>query len=126
MEILTVIAQIFINYNIITINTLESVFISIISLLFILSLTLFYLHGFELSDVKLFKYIQMLTFICIPLLIIIMQKHISINIINSVKDSANDIHLHGHVSFDKEAGKAIGQGINTIGSEIGLVQLWLV
>jgi len=43
--------------------------------------------------------------------------------INYVKDS-NDVHLHGHVSIDKETGKAIGQGmsqgLNTIGSQLGL------
>lgn len=31
-----------------------------------------------------------------------------------------DINLHGHVSVNKEAGKAIGQGLQTIGSQIGL------
>lgn len=36
-----------------------------------------------------------------------------------IKDS-KDINLHGHVSLDKEAGKAIGQGLSTIGSQIGL------
>ena len=62
--ILTVIDKVFINYNIIIINTLYYIFIYIISLLFILSITLFYLDGFELSDVKLFKYIQILTSFC--------------------------------------------------------------
>jgi hypothetical protein len=31
-----------------------------------------------------------------------------------------DVNLHGHVKVDKEAGKAIGQGLQTIGSQIGL------
>lgn len=31
-----------------------------------------------------------------------------------------DVNLHGHVSIDKDAGKAIGQGLQTIGSQIGL------
>jgi hypothetical protein len=31
-----------------------------------------------------------------------------------------DINLHGHVSVNTEAGKAIGQGLQTIGSQIGL------
>jgi hypothetical protein len=35
------------------------------------------------------------------------------------KDST-DINLHGHVTADKEAGKAIGQGLQTIGSQLGL------
>jgi hypothetical protein len=33
------------------------------------------------------------------------------------KDSVN---LHGHMNLDKEAGKAIGNGLNTIGSNLGL------
>lgn len=32
----------------------------------------------------------------------------------------DDINLHGHVTLDKQAGKAVGQGLNTIGSQIGL------
>jgi|SRR5882757_2547307 len=39
-----------------------------------------------------------------------------------INDKNNDINLHGHVSIDKEAGKAIGQGIyqgiNSIGNVI--------
>jgi hypothetical protein len=31
-----------------------------------------------------------------------------------------DINLHGHVSVNAEAGKAIGQGLQNIGSQIGL------
>jgi hypothetical protein len=31
-----------------------------------------------------------------------------------------DVNLHGHVSIEKDAGKAIGQGLQTIGSQIGL------
>ena len=44
---------------------------------------------------------------------------IFIDIVCCVKED-NDINLHGHVSLDKEAGKAIAQGMNTIGSNIGL------
>jgi hypothetical protein len=32
----------------------------------------------------------------------------------------NDINLHGHIKVDKEAGRAIGQGLQVIGSNIGL------
>jgi hypothetical protein len=38
---------------------------------------------------------------------------------NCVKDN-NDIHLHGHVSVNKDTGKFIGQGMYNIGSNIGL------
>lgn len=42
-----------------------------------------------------------------------------IDIVCCVKEN-NDINLHGRVSLDKEAGKAIAQGMNTIGSNLGL------
>lgn len=35
-------------------------------------------------------------------------------------DNNKDVNLHGHVSVNKEAGKAIGQGLQTIGTQIGL------
>ena len=41
------------------------------------------------------------------------------DMVYSIKDK-DSINLHGHVTVDKEAGKAIGQGINTIGSNLGL------
>lgn len=31
-----------------------------------------------------------------------------------------DINLHGHIKIDKEAGKVISQGLQTIGTQIGL------
>ena len=43
----------------------------------------------------------------------------SADIICYVKDINIDVNLHGHVTLDKEAGKAIGQGLSTIGSQIG-------
>jgi len=42
-----------------------------------------------------------------------------IDIVRCIKEN-NDINIHGHVSLDKEAGEAIAQGMNTIGSNIGL------
>jgi hypothetical protein len=35
-------------------------------------------------------------------------------------NSKDSVNLHGHVNLDKEAAKYIGQGINTIGNQIGL------
>ena len=43
-----------------------------------------------------------------------------IDIINYAKYNNIDLHAHSHVSVDMEAGKAIGQGLSTIGSQIGL------
>lgn len=41
-----------------------------------------------------------------------------LDVILHVKDN-NDINLQGHIYINKEAGKAIGQDMNTIGSNIG-------
>lgn len=35
-------------------------------------------------------------------------------------DNGKDINLHGHISVTTEAGKAIGQGLQTIGTQLGL------
>ena len=97
-------------------------FIGYFSFLFTLSLGLFYLDGFKLSGVRLLKLIQILFFIAAPFIVFtITYSHIlSLDIINYVKDSDIDLHAHGHISVDKEAGKAIDQGLNTIGSQWGL------
>lgn len=46
----------------------------------------------------------------------------SIDIISCIKDNDNNINIHGHgqVTVDKDAGKARGKGLTTIGSQIGL------
>ena len=44
---------------------------------------------------------------------------LSVNLIYSIKDG-NEIHLHGHVTLDKETGKTISQSIGNIGNNIGL------
>jgi hypothetical protein len=41
------------------------------------------------------------------------------DIVYYIKNDSN-IDLHGHISIDKEAGKSISNGLNTIGSNIGL------
>ena len=85
------------------------------------SFVLLYIDDFKLSKHRVVKLIQILSFVLIPLYAIYALYNISItiDIVNYVKDS-DDIHLHGHVSIEKEAGKQIGQGLNTLGSQIGL------
>ena len=85
------------------------------------SFVLLYLDDFKLSNNRVIKLIQILSFVLIPLytLYALYNISITIDIINNVKDS-DDIHLHGHVSLEKEAAKHIGQGLNTLGSQIGL------
>ena len=95
----------------------------ICSFLFTISLAMLYLDDFYLSDIKFLKYIQIFSFICIPLFVIYYIYNLPFTFISDfiffVKDN-NDINLHGHVSLDKQGAKAIGQGMHTIGSNIGL------
>lgn len=125
--LLSIITYIFIHYNVIITNTLESILITIICFLFTLSWILFYLDGLEFSNIKLLKYMQIFTFICTPFIIIVLAyNHVSTStdIISYIKDGDNNIHLHGHISVDKETGKAIGQGVgqglSIIGTQLGL------
>ena len=91
--------------------------------MFISSLVLLYLDGFKLWDEKFIKYIQIFSFLCIPLYTRYCIYNLACTLISDIilytKDN-NDINLHGHVSLDKQAGKAIGQSLNTVGSKIGL------
>jgi hypothetical protein len=107
----------------ILVNIIKSPLSFINSFLFTFSLILLYLDDFKLSNIKFIKYIQMFSFVCIPLYIGYYIYNIPyifvLDIITYAKDN-NDINLHGHVNLDKEAGKAISQGMNTIGNNIGL------
>lgn len=91
--------------------------------MFISSLVLLYLDGFKLSDEKFIKYIQIFSFLYIPLYTRYCISNLPCTLISDIilytKDN-NDINLHGHVSLDKEAGKATGQGLNTVACKIGL------
>lgn len=119
---LILLVYIFIQFNV-TVNIFKSPLSFIASFLFTLSIVLLYLDDFKLSSVKFIKYIQIFSLIVIPLYAIhqlynIPHRYI-LDVIFHVKDN-HDIDLHGHISINKEAGKAIGQGMNTIGSNIGL------
>jgi hypothetical protein len=96
--------------------------INIYLILFSLSCIFFYLDNFKFSNVNIIKNIQIFSFISIPFVIILFTYNLilSTDIINYVNDNENNVNLHGNISFDKEAGKAIGQGLNTIGSQLGL------
>jgi hypothetical protein len=108
--------------NILLSNNIYSYYISYLSsFLFFIVFTLFYLDNFKLSSVYSIKCFQIFSIIVLLFTLIIII-HNSINItslIYQVNDN-NDVSIHGHVNFDKEAGRAIGQGLNVIGSQIGL------
>ena len=119
---LVVMLYIFIQSHIID-NILISPLSFVGSFMFTSSLVLLYLHDFKLSDGKFIKYIQIFSLLCIPLYTIYCICNLPYTSISDIilytKDN-NDINLHGHVSLDKQAGKAIGKGLNIVGSNIGL------
>lgn len=98
----------------------NSVITNLFLFLFTISFVLFYLDNFKLSSIHSIRYFQIFSFIGILFIFIlhILDMTNLMNIICYVNDK--DINLHGHISVDKEAGKAIGQGLSTIGSQIGL------
>nr|YP_010164156.1 hypothetical protein K8J96_mgp22 [Metarhizium album]QRK27504.1 hypothetical protein [Metarhizium album] len=102
----------------------NSFFLNIYILTFIVSYLLFYLDDYKLSSITTFKYIQLFIFISSPLILSFytFNKNISIDIIYNIKETSNNIHLHGHgqITLDKETGKAINQGLSTVGTQIGL------
>lgn len=111
------------NYLTIIIDTFNFYLIFINSFLFSLSLTLFYLDDFRLSDMKIIKLIQIFSFVYIPIYFIYnMYNTLNISLYDIILCMADnkDVNLHGHIKVDKEAGKAIGQGLQAIGSQIGL------
>ncbi len=114
------------NLTIIIMNISNSYYLPlVVSYLLTFSLVLFYLDDWKLSKVNIIRYFQIFSFISALIFIFLFayNKAMFPYIISYVKDS-NDVHLHGHVSIDKETGKAIGQGmsqgLNTIGSQLGL------
>ena len=89
--------------------------------LFTFNFVLFYLDDFKLSEIKYIKYIQTFSFIFISLYMFynLYNIYAIIDIVDCIKDD-NDINIHGHISLDKEAAKQISNGLNTIGSQLGL------
>lgn len=115
------------NNNLILNPILENIVGFLSVFLITLSLTLFYLDEFKLSEVKVIKLLQIISFVFISIFILYCIWDVSnmslFDIISYMADK-KDIDLHGHVhgqvSINQEAGKAIGQGLQTIGSNLGL------
>jgi hypothetical protein len=87
--------------------------------LLIINLIILYLDDFKLSFNNKIRYFQIVSLIFLFFLIIIIIFS-SVNTYDFIFYAKDKIDLHGHVSIDKEGAKAIGQGLNTIGSQIGL------
>jgi len=103
----------------------NDIFINIFLLVFLISFILAYLDNFRLSHISIIRYIQIFSCISAPFIILLSAYNniMPIDFINYIKDNDSNtinLHGHGHVNLDKEAGKAIGQGLSTIGSQIGL------
>jgi hypothetical protein len=112
------------NYNWILDPILVNIASFIFMFTFLLSLTLFYLDNLKLSNIKFVKYFQVFSVAYMLILILFISYEKSIislqDIVCYMTDNNKDVNLHGHVSVNKEAGKAIGQGLQTIGTQIGL------
>lgn len=104
------------------VNILKSPLSFISSCLFTSSLVIFYLDDYKLSSTNYIKYIQIFSFIIIPLYTIYCMHNMSFMVMSDVisKVKENDVNLHGHVNLDKDAAKIIGNSVNTLGSNIGL------
>ena len=96
-------------------------FIFINLLLFYISFIIFYLDNFKLSSIYYIKCFQILSSINFLFIIVIVTGNMFnyTDVIVCVNDK-DSVDLHGHINVTKEAGKAIGQGISTIGSQMGL------
>lgn len=89
--------------------------------LFTSNFILFYLDGFRLSSYHIIKYIQNLSFFAILLYSLYYIFEILDIIFHTANiNKNNDINLLRHISIDKEVGKALSQGMNSICSNIGL------
>lgn len=90
------------------------------SSLLTLSLVLLYFYDFKLSWNKYLKYLQIFSFVCIPLYAIycIATIPFALDIICSAKDS-DGVNLHGQVNITKEAATEISKGISAVGSQLG-------
>ena len=88
-------------------------------LLPIFSLILFYLDNFKLSNDITIKFIQILSFIFMFILLYyrIIYSINNINVIQCVKDEG--VNLHRHVNVTKDAAKELSNSITTVGSQWG-------
>lgn len=84
-------------------------------------MVILYIDDFKLSINKFVKYIQIFSFLCITIYATYYVYYIysTFDITYKIKDH-NNINLHGHISIDKETGKAISHGTGNIDSNIGL------
>jgi Cytochrome C and Quinol oxidase polypeptide I len=100
-------------------NIVYPFFIYLFLFFFMLSIIVFYLDNFKLSSNYILFLLQVFCFISLLLIVLVAIFNIThfIDIIHYVKDSVN---INGQVCLDKEAARSIGQGLNTVGTQLGL------
>jgi energy-coupling factor transporter transmembrane protein EcfT len=104
-------------YNIINNNIINTIFLFILRVSFIL----FFLDNFRLSSIGLIRYIQVFSFISIIFIFFIFVYFYVINAHYLISINHNsDINLNGYVALDKKPDKAIAHGLSTMLSEISL------
>lgn len=95
----------------------------IYSFLFTLSFIILYLDGFKLSERKFIKYIQIISFIFMPLFVAyntyILFDSIEIISYANDKDSVN-LNVQANIKIGKQAAAEIGKGLSNIGNNIGI------
>ena len=86
--------------------------------LFSFSLVFIYLDDWKFSNNIIIKYIQIFSFFLpiITTIFLIYNNTYHIDLISYIKDNENNISVHSHVTVNKAAGQAIGQGLSTTGS----------
>jgi hypothetical protein len=79
------------------------------------------LDNFKLSSIFFIKCFQIFSIVGF-LFTLIITSYNSIFVIDTISyiNDKDNVNLHGHISLNREAAKEIGQGLNTIGSNIGL------
>jgi len=106
-----------------SISILQIINVFISTYLLITSLNFFFSKNLKLSKIRYNKYIQIFTFVCLSVYLIyniLNTLNISLSDIIPYMADNKDVNLHGHVSIDKEADKAIDKGLQRIGTHIGL------
>jgi hypothetical protein len=96
-------------------STLGSMYGILSLILFTSSLTLFFLEDLKFSKIRLIKYIQIFSFICIPIYITYnMYKISSISLSDMIFGLTDNKDVFEHNKVDKEAGKALNPILQTI------------
>ena len=106
--------------NIFSLIQNNNIIIIMLSFIFTISFIIFYLDNFKLSNNIFMKLVQIFSFAAMLFLLIVTTCN-TYNLQNIVCFAKyNPIDLHGHINMDKDVGKYIGQGLNNIGSQLGL------